>query len=229
MGVRATTSACSIRLGWWMGTRHYLRGLDKHEPEDKSLTEDWTPGMKLRFAVIEEAIALLRKGPVNHYYSGHVLDYWDTVRWIDGKVESAPTFSLVEIAETLGMDLAVLKSYMKDLAYSHACTKSDKVLELEVTQAGPSLLSLTPGAGTQADPVSGGGGEDLAPLFLLPVFDPTVGGDGSHDWGCGSNGEPDLATLFEWPGDHPGEVADGHRGYVSACEAEGCVGDCALV
>lgn len=78
-------------------------------------TELWAPSLRLRFAVVEEAIALLKKGPVNPYSTGHERDYRDTVAWVEGRVESAPSFSLAEIAFALDFDLPTLKNYLLDI------------------------------------------------------------------------------------------------------------------
>lgn len=119
-----------------MGKKHYLHGPSMKATRDElkrdvdpadSLTDfytnapsdGWHPALRLRFAVIEEAIALLRKGPINHYCSRHIIDYRDTVAWVEGRVESAPSFSLSEISHLLGFDEKKLKDYMRSIADSH--------------------------------------------------------------------------------------------------------------
>ena len=78
-------------------------------------SDEWTTSQRLRFAVIEDAISILKKGPFNKYYAQQVFDYQDALAWIDGEVESAPTFSLSEIATTLDCDLSTIRSYMHSL------------------------------------------------------------------------------------------------------------------
>ena len=127
-----------------MGKKHFLDGPSMKATRDelrreidpadaltdfytKAPSDEWQPAMRLRFAVIEEAINLLKKGPINHYCTRQMVDYRDTVAWIDGKVESAPSFSLSEIASLLNLDLLRLKTYMHELAESHRRLEDQKI------------------------------------------------------------------------------------------------------
>lgn len=73
---------------------------------------DWSPSLRLRLAVIEEAIATLKVGPTHKYSTAHSVHYRDTVAWVEGRIKSAPSFSLAEICEVLGVDLDTVRAHL---------------------------------------------------------------------------------------------------------------------
>jgi hypothetical protein len=69
--------------------------------------------LRLRLAVVHEAIATLKVGPVHKYSTAHAVHYRDTIAWVEGRIQSAPSFSLAEICEILNWNLDDTRSYLR--------------------------------------------------------------------------------------------------------------------